>query len=116
MRDAIITCEPRRTFKQELVAFIVFARRPPRDLLAILRRCGSYRRGAGGGVPGWYIPYQNIPVMHAMCLQRYPTLASFVFETVKELAHRPADTIPCPSKEGGIFRRRIINVVKMGTH
>ena len=115
MRNAIVTCEARRTFTGGLVAFIVFARRPPRDLLAVLRRCGSYRRGAGG-VPGWYIPYQNIPAMHHMCLQRYPTLASLSFETVKQLAYRPADTIPCPSKEGGIFRRRIINVVKMGNH
>ena len=66
--------------------------------------------------PNLFLAPEKIQWLRHMCSQRYPTLAAFVFEIVKQLAYRPADTIPCPSKEGGIFRRRIINVVKMGTH
>ena len=119
----VTRCVAHRMFNKELVAFIQFAKRPPRDIIDMMRLFGNYRKepweGAGAG---WYVSRCNLGQLHDASKELCPDLAKKLVTVAETIVHDP-QTIACPSRDVPVSqtgsssrkkKRRYASVNKVG--
>ena len=108
-RDApsVKECVPHRQSREgNLVVFLRLSRRPPTDLLEVLRVHGSYRRGPGG-VSGWHLDVTKelVQAVHPL----HEELARQLYAAARVIRKAPETVHPTGRRRGGTP----IEVVKM---
>ena len=95
-------CVAHRMFNQEMVAFIQFHPRPPRQVIDMMRKHGHYRKEpwAGAG-PGWYVSKCNLGSLHEDSEKLCPALAKQLVSVAEKIVNDPA-SIACPSREAQV--------------
>lgn len=108
-RDApsVKECVPHRQSREgTLVVFLRLSRRPPTDLLEVLREHGSYRRGPGGA-SGWHLAATKelVQAVHPL----HEELARQLYAAARVIRKAPETIHPTGRRRGGTS----IEVVKM---
>lgn len=106
----VVQCEPHRQSREgTLVVFVRLSRRPPAELLEVLREHGSYRRGPGGA-SGWHLTatQELIKQVHPL----HEELARQLYAAARVIRKSP-EAIPHPTgrRRGG---GPTVDVVKVG--
>jgi len=107
----IVQCQPHRQSREgQLVIFLRLSRRPPPDLLEILRVHGSYRKGPGGE-SGWHLNSSK-ELVQAIKPQ-HDELARQLY-TAARLIRKSPETIEQSNHGSRRRERRTMDVVKVG--